>query len=233
VASFPTVGDAARAVVAIGRTVRPSMLELMDSPSVNAVEDYRPMGLDRSAGALLIAQSDAPAAAAGTEVEAIEAACRAAGCDDVFVTADASEGEMFCAARRLAFPAIEARGSLMLEDVGVPVPLLPDLVTGVAAIAAELGVEVPVVAHAGDGNTHPIIVFDPADAGAAARAQQAFEQIMTLALSLGGTITGEHGVGRTKKGALPAQLGADVMALTRRIKDALDPAGILNPGAVL
>ena len=233
VASFPTVTAAAHAVVAIGRTLRPSMLELMDAASINAVEDYRPMGLDRAAGALLIAQSDAPAGAAAEEVAAIEAACVAAGSSDVFLTDDPEEGELFIAARRLAFPAVEARGSLMLEDVGVPVPLLPELVDGIAKIAESLGLEVPVVAHAGDGNTHPTIVFDPADAAAAGRAQQAFEQIMTLALSLGGTITGEHGVGRTKKGTLPAQLGADVMALSHRIKHALDPEGILNPGAVL
>jgi glycolate oxidase len=233
VASFPTVTDAAHAVVAIGQTLRPSMLELMDAASINAVEDYRPMGLDRSAGALLIAQSDAPAQAAAEEVAAIEAACLAAGSSDVFLTDDPEEGEMFIAARRLAFPAVEARGTLMLEDVGVPVPLLPELVDGIAKIAESLGLEVPVVAHAGDGNTHPTIVFDPTDAAAAGRAQQAFEQIMSLALSLGGTITGEHGVGRTKKGTLPAQLGADVMALSHRIKHALDPQGILNPGAVL
>src|SRR3954470_18616721 len=233
VASFPTLTAASHAVVAIGRTLRPSMLELMDSPSINAVEDYRAMGLDRTAGALLIAQSDAPAGAAAEEVVAIEAACVAAGAGDVFVTDDPEEGELFIAARRLAFPAIEARGSLMLEDVGVPVPLLPELVGGIAKIAESLDVEVPVVAHAGDGNAHPIIVFDPTDPAAAARSQRAFEQIMTLALSLGGTITGEHGVGRTKKGALPAQLGDDVMALSRRVKDALDPQGILNPEAVL
>jgi glycolate oxidase len=233
VASFPTVTAAAHAVVAIGQTLRPSMLELMDAAAINAVEDYRPMGLDRGAGALLIAQSDAPAQAAAEEAAAIEAACVAAGSGDVFLTDDPEEGEMFIAARRLAFPAVEARGTLMLEDVGVPVPLLPELVDGIAKIAESLGLEVPVVAHAGDGNTHPTIVFDPTDAAAAGRAQQAFEQIMTLALSLGGTITGEHGVGRTKKGTLPAQLGADVMALSHRIKHALDPQGILNPGAVL
>ena len=233
VAAFPSVTAAAHAVVAIGRTVRPSMLELMDAASVNAVEDYQPMGLDRSVGALLIAQSDAPAQAAAGEVAVIEAACRAAGAGEVFLTDDPEEGELFIAARRLAFRAVEARGSLMLEDVGVPVPRLPELVDGIAQLAASLELEVPVVAHAGDGNTHPVIVFDPGDAAAAARAQQAFEQIMTLALSLGGTITGEHGVGRTKRGALPAQLGADVMALSRRIKDAVDPRGILNPGAVL
>ena len=232
VASFPSVTAAARAVVAIGRTVRPSMLELMDSASINAVEDFRPMGLNRTAGALLIAQSDAPAPAAGEEVAVIEAACTAAGAEDVFRTDDPDEGELFIAARRIAFHAIEVRGSLMLEDVGVPIPRLPELVEGIAAIAESYAVEVPVVAHAGDGNTHPIIVFDPTDADAQARAQLAFEQIMMLAISLGGTITGEHGVGRTKKGALPAQLGADVMTLSRRIKDAIDPAGILNPGAV-
>ena len=234
VATFPTITAAARAVVAIGRTLRPSMLELMDGTSVNAVEDFQPLGLDRSAGALLIAQSDAPATAALEEVAVMEAACRAAGATAVEVAEDAAAGERFVTARRLAFPAAEARGgALLLEDVGVAVPLLPDLVAGIGEIAARLDVTIPVVAHAGDGNTHPIIVFDPADAAAAARAQQAFEAVMNLAIGLGGTITGEHGVGRTKKGALPAQLGADVLALTQRVKDALDPQGLLNPGAVL
>ena len=124
-------------------------------------------------------------------------------------------------------------GSLLLEDVGVPIPLLPELLTGIEEIAAGHGVQIPVVAHAGDGNTHPIIVYDAADPDSVGRARSAFDAVMALAISLGGTITGEHGVGRLKKGALPDQLGEDVMALTHRIKDALDPAGILNPGAVL
>jgi len=92
---------------------------------------------------------------------------------------------------------------------------------------------VAVIAHAGDGNTHPLIVFDPEDADMTRRANVAFGAIMDLAISLGGTITGEHGVGRLKKAWLPDQVGEDVMELTRRIKTALDPAGILNPGAVL
>ncbi len=233
VATFPTVGAAAAAVVDLGQTLRPSMLELMDSMSVNAVEDYRPMGLDRSAGALLIAQSDAPASARSAETEAMQAACIRNGATEVFSTDDADEGELFVAARRMAFPAIEARGSLLLEDVGVPVPLLPELLGRIAEVAEKYDVEIPVVAHAGDGNTHPIIVYDPTDADAAERARDAFEEVMRCAIALGGTITGEHGVGRTKKGALPDQLGPDVMALTRRVKDALDPEGILNPGAVL
>ena len=232
VASFPTVDAAARAVVAVGQTLRPSMMELMDNASVNAVEDYKPMGLDRSAGALLVAQSDAPAAARSAEIDAMRGACEASGAE-VFVTDDPDEGEMFVQARRIAFPAIEARGSLLLEDVGAPVPRLPDLLAAVAAIAQKYDVEIPVVAHAGDGNTHPIIVFDPTDGDAEARAREAFGEVMRAAIALGGTITGEHGVGRTKKAALPDQLGPDVMALSRKVKDALDPDGILNPGAVL
>jgi glycolate oxidase len=119
----------------------------------------------------------------------------------------------------------------MLEDVGVPVPRLPDLLTGIAEIARARDVEIPVVAHAGDGNTHPIVVYPPGDVAAKTRAAQAFSEVMSLAISLGGTITGEHGVGRLKRDALPEQLGPDVMALTHRIKHALDPQGILNPGA--
>jgi len=233
VATFPTVAAAADSVVTIGGTLRPSMMELMDNASINAVEDYRPMGLDRSAGAMLLAQSDAPGDARAMEIEAMQSACELAGAKEVFVTDDPDEGELFVAARRAAFPAVEARGSLLLEDVGVPVPVLPRLLAGVDAIATAHQVEVPVVAHAGDGNTHPLVVFDPTDDEARKRAQLAFGEIMALAISLGGTITGEHGVGRAKKAALPDQLGPDVMALTRTIKNALDPKGILNPGAIL
>ncbi len=160
----------------------------------------------------------------------MRAACEAQGAE-VFVTDDAEEGEMFVRARRMSFPALERRGALLLEDVGAPVPLLPDLLDAIAAIAATYDVEIPVVAHAGDGNTHPNIVYDAADPDSHARARAAFDEVMQAAIRLGGTITGEHGIGRAKRAALPDQLGPDVMALTRRIKDALDPQGILNPGA--
>lgn len=233
VAYFPTVQAAADSVVAIGRTLRASMMELMDQTSINAVEDYRSMGLDRSAGAMLVAQSDAPGAACAAEIEFMEVACTTAGAKEVFVTTDPDEGELFVAGRRAAFPAIEARGAILLEDVGAPVPQLPQLLSGITAVAERHSVEIPVVAHAGDGNTHPIIVFDRGDPEARDRAYRAFNEIMHLAIQLGGTITGEHGVGRAKKTALPDQLGSDVMALSRKIKNAMDPLGILNPGAIL
>ena len=232
VAYFPTVQAAADTVLTIGGTLRASMMELMDQTAVNAVEDYRSMGLDRSAGAMLIAQSDAPGAACAAEIEVMEAACATGGAKEVFITSDPEEGELFVAARRVAFPAIEARGSILLEDVGAPVPQLPQLLSGIAALAERYAVEIPVVAHAGDGNSHPIIVFDRGDPEARERAYLAFNEIMHLAIQLGGTITGEHGVGRAKKAALPDQLGPDVMALSQKIKNALDPHGILNPGAI-
>ncbi len=233
VASFPTLGAAMEAILAITGTLRPSMLEFMDAVAINAVEDELRMGLDRAAAGLLVARSDAPGEHAGHEADLMLAACEKAGATEAFRTDDPDEGEAFCAARRFAIPAVERKGPLLLEDVGVPLPRLGDLVHGIADIARERRVLISVIAHAGDGNTHPLIVHDPNDPAESERAHLAFGEIMDLAIRLGGTITGEHGVGRLKKAWLPDQLGADVMALTRQIKNALDPHGILNPGAVL
>lgn len=233
VASFASIEAAAEAVLGIIKTMRPSTLELMDHASINAVEDYLSMGLDRSAAALLLARSDAPGSAAAHEIAAVEEVCRRCSVVELFTTDDPDEGEAFAAARRAAFPALGQKGDLLLEDVGVPLPALPALVSGVEGIAARRQVLIALVAHAGDGNTHPLIVYNAADADETARAQEAFGEIMSLAISLGGTITGEHGVGRLKKAWLPAYLGPDVLALSRRVKDALDPLGILNPGAML
>ncbi|WP_040794736.1 FAD-binding oxidoreductase [Nocardia higoensis] len=233
VASFATLDSATEAILAITGALRPAMLEFMDRVAINAVEDELRMGLDRDAAALLVARSDAPGEFAAREAEMMARACEKAAATEVFHTDDPEEGEAFTAARRYAIPAVEKIGPLLLEDVGVPLPRLGDLVSGIAAIAAHNEVTVSVIAHAGDGNTHPLIVHDPTDPENTARAHQAFGEIMDLAIALGGTITGEHGVGRLKKAWLPDQLGPDVIALTRRIKDALDPHGILNPGAIL
>ncbi|MGW5523994.1 FAD-binding oxidoreductase [Gordonia sp. NPDC003950] len=233
VGTFSSVHDASEAVLAITSKIRPAMLEFMDKVSINAVEDMLRMGLDREAGALLVAQSDAPGPAGVAEVGIIREAFETHGAADVFDTSDATEGEAFTAARRAAIPAVEKLGSLLLEDVGVPLPALPALIDGVASIADQNDVMISVIAHAGDGNTHPLIVFDPEDADEAQRAQQAFGEVMDLAISLGGTITGEHGVGRLKKAWLANQVGPDVMALTAAIKQTLDPDGLLNPGVLL
>jgi glycolate oxidase len=233
VASFPTLAGATQAVLDITRTMRPSMLEFMDRVAINAVEDETRMGLDRDAAALLVVQSDEPLDRAAEEIAAVEACCVANGATECYATDDPDEGEAFVTARRMAIPAVEKRGSLLLEDVGVPLPRLGELVDGIAEIAARNDLEISVIAHAGDGNTHPLLVFDPADPASRARADAAYGEVMHLAIALGGTITGEHGVGRLKRPWLGDYLGDDVLELNHRIKKALDPQGILNPGAVL
>jgi glycolate dehydrogenase FAD-linked subunit len=233
VANFASVEAATTAVLAVAGRMRPSMLEFMDSVAINAVEDKLKMGLDRDAAALLLAGSDERGRSGAEDAKVIADLFAEHGAKDVFSTDDPDEGEAFVAARRFAIPAVEAKGTLLLEDVGVPLPKLGDLVTGVARIAAERDVMISVIAHAGDGNTHPLIVFDPSDQAMKERAEKAFGEIMELAIGLGGTITGEHGVGRLKRPWLADQLGPEAMELNRRIKHALDPDGILNPGAAI
>jgi glycolate oxidase len=233
VASFDSVAAAADAVVEITGRIRPSMLEFMDAVAINAVEDKLKMGLDRGAAAMMVAASDDRGPAGVEDTEYMASVFTQHGATEVFTTADPDEGEAFVAARRYAIPAVEAKGSLLLEDVGVPVPALAELVSGVEKLAEQHGLMISVIAHAGDGNTHPLIVFDPSDAAMTERAHTAFGEIMDLAVGLGGTITGEHGVGRLKRPWLAGYLGPEAMELNRRIKVALDPDDILNPGAGL
>jgi glycolate oxidase len=233
VASFGSVQAAVDAVLGVVARLRPSMLEFMDSVAINAVEDTLRMDLDRGAAAMLVAGSDERGRASGEDAAVIAEVFAENGATEVFSTDDPDEGEAFIAARRFCIPAVEAKGSLLLEDVGVPLPALGQLVDGIARIARERDLMISVIAHAGDGNTHPLIVYDPADAAMTERAHLAFGEIMDLAVGLGGTITGEHGVGRLKRPWLDGYLGPDVMELNQRIKQALDPLGILNPGAAI
>ena len=233
VATFSTVESAVEAVLGVSARLRPAMLEFMDSAAINAVEDTMRMDLDRGAAAMLVAGSDERGRAGSEDAELMASVFAECGAIDVFATDDPDEGEAFVAARRFCIPAVETKGSLLLEDVGVPLPALGKLVTGIARIADERDVMISVIAHAGDGNTHPLIVYDPADAAMAERAHLAFGEIMDLAVGLGGTITGEHGVGRLKRPWLDGYLGPEVMQLNQRIKQALDPLNILNPGAAI
>ncbi|RBY77211.1 FAD-binding oxidoreductase [Geodermatophilus sp. TF02-6] len=232
VAYFDTPQDAGAAVVRMTARLRPSMLELLDRTTVNAVEDFRPMGLDRAAGALLVAQTDAPGPVRSADVELMADCCRATGAREVLATDDPEEGDAFLEARRAAGPALDARGPMLLEDVCVPVDRLPGVLERIQAVACEFGVEIPVVAHAGDGNLHPVIPYRPEDPNSTRRARGAFDAVMRAAIAAGGTITGEHGVGRAKRAALPEQLGPDVLELSRRIRSAVDPLGIMNPGVL-
>ena len=232
VATFSTLDDSTKAVLAIASNMRPSMLEFMDNATINAVEDATGMELDRDAAAMLIIQSDEPAEYAAQEIEMMEALCHQHNATDVFHTSDVEEAEAIIVARRMAIPAVEQKGTILLEDVGVPLPRLGDLVRGVEQISQDRDVTIAVIAHAGDGNTHPLLVFDPMDNEQKQRAHLAYGDVMELAVRLGGTITGEHGVGRLKRPWLVDSIGEDALELNNRIKSALDPQNILNPGAV-
>jgi glycolate oxidase len=230
VATFADVADAGRAVSAIMATMRPATLELMDRASVRAVQRHRRMGLDTEAGATLVAQSDSGGQQSADEIAAMERIAGGHGATFVATTADPDEGEMFLEARRSAFAALFDLGTPLIEDVGVPIDRIAELVTGVEAIAAEHDTLIATVGHAGDGNFHPFLSFDGNDPDATRRAEEAFAAIIALALRLDGTITGEHGVGIVKAPYLVDQVGPDVLDLSRRIKALLDPQNILNPG---
>jgi len=202
----------------------------MDQASVEAVERYRRMGLDTEAGATLIAQSDSGGVQSAQEIAQMESIATEHGATFVATTEDPDEGEMFLEARRLSFAALFDRGTPLIEDVGVPIDRIAELVTGVERIAAEQDTLIATVGHAGDGNFHPFLSFDSSDPDAVTRAEAAFAAIIALALELGGTITGEHGVGLVKAPYLVDQIGPDVLEISRQIKAVLDPQNILNPG---
>ena len=240
VAMYPTVtaaGLAVSSIVAAGHV--PSMLELLDRTHLRAIEAYRPMGLGADAAAMLLIATDT---GAGTDLAAIAECCRAAGASELYTAEDAFEAEALTRARRLAHPAMEhlaaqafpsGRGGLVVDDVAVPRSRITDLVAGVEEIAARHGVLVGVVGHAGDGNLHPVIVVDRADQSSMDRGRLVFDEIMRLGLALGGTCTGEHGVGLLKRDWLAREIGPVGMRIHRAVKAAFDPDGIFNPGKVI
>jgi len=229
VASFSSLAGAGGAVAAVVRSgLGPSLLELMDKASIGLVEDFRPMGLDRTAAALLIGQSDADNAsmAAGAMAEV----CRRNGAAFAISSTDPVEAAMLLEARRLHYHAAEAKGRVLSEDVGVPRSRLAELLSGISEVAATTGVTIATVGHAGDGNMHPAMILPRGDSVAEARAHEAADQICLLALQLGGTVSGEHGIGTLKREWLSAQFDEPTYAAHRLVKSAFDPHGILNPG---
>lgn len=232
IATFKDLDGAIRTVVDVTARMRPSMVELMDRVTIDAVEDVAKMGLDRECEAMLVIQVDDPAPQRTEELSIIESVCRRNGASECFATDDPEDSELFVSARRMAVTAVEKKGTMLLEDAAVPLNRLGELARGIGRIAQQRRTLVALIAHAGDGNTHPMIVYDPADPAARVRAEAAFDDIMTLTISLGGTITGEHGVGRLKQPWLERQLGADAYALGLAVKKALDPLGIFNPGVI-
>jgi len=233
VAYFPSLADAGRAVARVLRGgLVPATLEFLDRRCISAVEEYAGLGLRLDAGALLLFGDDGPPETVADSLARIGEACAAEGALEVTCAREVAESEALLAARRCALPALSRLGSLtILEDATVPRPRIAEMVDRIDRIAEKHGVTIATFGHAGDGNLHPTCVVPSAEDTEAVRAaERAFADVFAAALDLGGTITGEHGVGAAKLAYLPARLGEDQMALLRRIKAAFDPAGILNPG---
>jgi len=233
-AFFATLEAAGEAVAGIARSgLSPVTLELMDRFTIEAVDEMHELGLDREAAAMLMVESDLPGAAAVGEMDGARAVCEAAGATQVVQATDAQEADWLRQGRRAAFHALERLGTARMEDVGVPRARIPEMLTAIEEIAAKHAVRIGTFGHAGDGNLHPTLVFERDDPNAEAINEAARGDLYRAAIALGGTITGEHGVGVARRDYLELQRGADAIRVMRQIKTALDPLGILNPGRVL
>jgi glycolate oxidase len=207
-------------------------LELVDRTCLLAVDEWKNMGLADGGNVLLLARTDAAGAAADTEADTIVTCFEKEGATWAARSSSPEEADALFAARRLAYPALERLGPLLTEDVCVPVAAIATMLGRVEQAAIDFDTRIATVAHAGDGNLHPLILLPVGDEAANARAQLAFDRIITDALELGGTVSGEHGVGLLKRDGLRQELSPSVLDMHAAIKQALDPAGILNPGKV-
>ena len=229
VAYFADLPSAGRAILDIFESgYSPTLMEIVDQASLRQVDAVYNMGIDTSAACLLLTQT-----IDGTIAE-VAALCTKHGATEVHHVDDPAEGDMFIEVRRRVWLAFEKLGKAMLpEDVAVPRQRLPELLAGIVEIGERHRVALPTIGHAGDGNMHPLLVFDGNDPDEVARVRAAFSDIVRLALSLGGTLAAEHGVGTLKRQFIAEELDDGQRALQRQLKDLLDPSGMLNPGKKL
>ena len=231
VGAFPDLVSAGEAVSQITRRgLGPSVLELLDRACLTAVEDWKHLGLEASAAALLLARVDTPGDSGAAEADGLGEAMTGAGALWVAQSTDDAEAEALFEARRLAYPAFERLGPVLTEDVCVPRSAVPAMLAQIESIAARHGVQIATIAHAGDGNLHPLIVTPPGDDAARVAAQAAFEEFLDAAIAVGGTVTGEHGVGLLKRDGMRRELDPGSLAMQEAVRHALDPRGVFNPG---
>jgi glycolate oxidase len=236
VAAFASTEDAGDAVSgAIRAGLVPSLMEIMDATCIRAVQAHTGssiLGDTETPAAVLIGQSDAGGAVGRREMDHLERVCVQARAVFSFVTDDLAEGRMLLQARRAVLPSLEVLGTWLTDDVCVPRTEMAALIAACERISGEVGLTIGVVGHAGDGNMHPTIVFDSADPAQRAAAHVAFGAILDAGRALGGTVTGEHGIGRVKQDFLAGEIGPVGLQVHRAIKRALDPAGLFNPGSM-
>ena len=227
IATFPHIKSAAAAAAALLK-FKPSMLEIIDQTTLKAVESWHPLGFE-IAGSVLLMQLDEDQ----DRADEVLKLCESFEIIDGAASTDAADAVEFIRVRKLAYPALERLGATLLDDVAVPISKIAELVERVEALSTKYDLTIGIFGHAGDGNMHPTIVHDHGDLKAQERAIAAFGEIVEIAQSLGGTASGEHGIGSIKQGFAAAELSPAVIELQRAIKKAFDPKGILNPGKKL
>jgi glycolate oxidase len=233
-ATFSRMDAAAEAVSAvIAAGIIPCTLEFLDSRTIRCVEEFAHVGLPLDAGALLLIESDGHPAAVADEAARIRSLCGSHGATSVRLAADAAEAARLATARRSAFSALaRMRPTTILEDATVPRSELASMIRFIQETGARHQLKIATFGHFGDGNLHPTFLTDERDADEMRRVELAMKEIFAHALALGGTITGEHGVGLAKKAFLREQFGDASYGLLKRVKRALDPENLLNPGKI-
>ena len=224
-------GAATSAIIAAG--VVPAAIEMMDALAIEAAEAAVACGYPAGAAAVLIVELDGPAAEVGSQFEQVRALCDDNGAFETRVAADDAERALFWKGRKSAFAAVgRISPDYIVQDGVIPRTALPEVLRRIAALAAEHGVRVANVFHAGDGNLHPLVLFDDAVPGAAERAEEASGAIIDLCIEFGGSITGEHGVGMDKAKYMPRMFTADDLDTMQLVRCAFDPGGLANPGKI-
>jgi glycolate oxidase len=230
---FSSIVDAGEATRAVSRAgIIPSALELIDRHCLAAVDKWKNMGLSVEAEVVLLGRIDDPGLVGDDRANQMLACFEAAGATWATRSSDEEETDALFAARRLAYPALERLGPVLTEDVCVPIAAVPEMLARIEQIASRHDILIASIAHIGDGNLRPLLIAEPGDTAARDRAKIAFEEILSDALDLGGTVTGEHGVGLLKRAGLSRELSPAVLEMHRAVKAALDPHHILNPGKI-
>ncbi len=234
-AAFSEVAQASETVAAIiAQRIVPATLEFLDNFTIRTVEDYSHAGLPVDAGALLLIEVDGHPAVVAEDAEKVEAICRKMGASQIHVARDLAERDRVWSARRSALPALaKLKPTCVLEDATVPRSQIPAMIQALESISRKYQLPIGTFGHAGDGNLHPTILTDRRDQEEWARVEAAVDAIFEEALKLGGTLSGEHGIGTAKSRFLEKEFGAGTIVFSKKIKAAVDPHNILNPGKII
>jgi len=230
-ANNESAGDCVAAIIGAG--IIPGGMEMMDKPAIHAAEDFVQAGYPRDVEALLIVELDGPAVEVDHLIDRVEAIAKSCGAVSIRISNSEEERLKFWAGRKAAFPAVgRISPDYYCMDGTIPRARLPLVLTRMAALSKQYDLRVANVFHAGDGNLHPLILYDANKPGELARAEAFGADILKLCVEVGGVLTGEHGVGVEKRDLMPTMFNKDDLAQQQRVKCAFDPDGLLNPGKV-